>query len=684
MSLSSYRPESTTLQNHEQNSARASFERAVTFMHAGDFEMAEEMCRNSLNEFPRDANLLVLLGAALVKLERPEDAEHTLSRAAKMFPDFSRAHEGLAEAFIMQGKLPAALDSLDTAAALEPGSSTIRVKRGKVLVGLGRDNDASREFEASFKLTPFREELVKGLQFQRMNNLKEAEHIYRNVLMQDPDNVDALRLLAGVAMRAKQWGDAEVLLKKALGRAPDFYQGWMDLGLGLQEQDRMEEALDAFARARKIKPDRASPYTAAGTTTAMDGRHDVAIELFNEALRRDAGNPGALSGLGHVLKTVGEQDAAIAAYRECIEHNAEHGEAYWSLANLKTFHFEDAEIAAMETHAENEALGDEPRANFLFALGKAHEDRQNFEKAFSCYVQGNRIRREHESYDPVRTADQHDEFINVFSKEFLRAHEGNGYHGDMPIFIVGLPRSGSTLIEQVLASHSQVEGTHELPDLGRVARQVGKATTQARAYPAAMAYCEDSSLREYGADYLRRADRHRQGGVPCFTDKMPNNFVHVGFLHLILPDAKIIDARRHPLDSCLGSFKQLFARGQPFTYDLYEIGEFYLEYVRLMDHWHAVLPDKVLRIQYEEVVADLEPEVKRLLDHCDLPFEEACLRFYETDRAVKTASSEQVRKPIYSTSVQLWRRYEDHLGPLIEVLESHLRQLPKEWQPKSF
>jgi tetratricopeptide (TPR) repeat protein len=672
------------LQNQDQNTPRASFERAVTFMQAGDFAMAEQICRNSLNEFPRDANLLVLLGAALVKLERPEDAEHTLSRAAKMFPDFSRAHEGLAEAFIMQGKLPAALDSLEAASALEPGSASIRLKRGKVLVGLGRDDDASSEFEASFKLTPYREELVKGLQFQRMNNMKDAEHVYRNVLRQDPENVDALRLLAGIAMRAKQWGDAEVLLKKALDKAPDYFQGWMDLGIGLQEQDRMDEALDAFAKAMSISPKKANPYTAAGTTAAMAGRHDESLDLFNEALKRDSGNPGALAGIGHVLKTIGDQEAAILSYRECIKHNDEHGDAYWSLANLKTFRFEQEEIEAMEKHAANEELGDEPRANFLFALGKAYEDAGDYEKAFSYYDHGNQVRRQNESYDPVQTIDQHDEFIRVFSKEFLREQEGHGHRDDMPIFIMGLPRSGSTLIEQILASHSQVEGTHELPDLGRVARNVGSGTSSSGTYPAALLDGDIELLRDYGADYLRRTERHRKGNVPCFTDKMPNNFIQVGFVHLILPEAKIIDARRHPLDSCLGSFKQLFARGQPFTYDLYELGEFYLQYIRIMEHWDEVLPGKVLRVQYEEVVSDLDAQVQRMLGHCDLPFEEDCLRFYESDRAVKTASSEQVRQPIYAGSVQSWRRYEEHLGPLIEVLEPVLRELPKDWQPKSF
>jgi len=277
--------------------------------------------------------------------------------------------------------------------------------------------------------------------------------------------------------------------------------------------------------------------------------------------------------------------------------------------------------------------------------------------------------------------DLHDRFIETFSKEFLSERLGSGCQSDAPIFIVGLPRSGSTLIEQILASHPDVEGTHELPDLGRVARSVGLGRDDRKAYPQVVPLLDDAELAGLGEEYLRRTERHRQSDKPRFTDKLPNNFVHVGLLSLILPNARIINAKRHPLDSCLGSFKQLFARGQPFTYDQFELAEFYLEYQRVMEHWHEVLPGKVLDVQYENVVDDLETEVRRILEYCELPWNDACLRFYENERAVKTASSEQVRQPIYATSKHLWRQYERHLGPLIEILEPLLHELPEDWQP---
>lgn len=671
------------MQDSATDSAKTSFDRANTFLRAGDAPMAERLCRQALNDFPRDVNLLCLLGATLIRQHKPDEAEHTLSRATRLYKDFSRAHEGLAEVFIMQGRLQLALESLQRAEALEPGSASIRNKKAMVLTGLGDQDGATREFEASFKLTPHREDLVRGLGLQRMGNIREAENIYRGVLVKDPTNVDALRLLAGVAMRAKQWGDAEALLERALEIAPDFSMGWMDLGLARQEQDNLQGAAEAYERLIRLEPARPQGHVAMGTVKAMVGQHDAAIDAFSRALKYDTGNHGALAGLGHVLKTVGNQEEAIARYRECVRHNPDHGETWWSLANLKTFRFEDADIETMLARIANKNLLLEQRANFEFALGKAYEDRSDYARAFEFYAKGNANRRERENYDPVQTSDLHDRFIEVFTNELFEKHSGGGCQSNAPILIVGLPRSGSTLIEQILSSHPLVEGTHELPDLGRIARASGMQREDRSTYPAVVGHLDSAELIEFGEEYLTRTARHRQTDKPRFTDKLPNNFVHVGFLSLILPNAKIINAKRHPLDSCLGSFKQLFARGQPFTYDQLELAEFYCDYQRLMDHWHSVLPGKVLDVQYEDVVDDLETQVRRLLDYCELPWDDNCLRFYENQRAVKTASSEQVRQPIYSSSKHLWRKYEPHLGPMIEVLEPLLRELPDDWQPES-
>jgi len=651
-------------------------------MRAGDAPMAERICRQALNAHPRDANLLCLLGASLIRQKKPVEAEHTLSRAVRLYANFSRAHEGLAESLIMQGRTAEALKSLEQAAKLEPGSPSISLKRAKVLDSMGRAEEANAYYEDTVKQRPYRQDLARGLNLQVMGNLRDAESIYKDVLLKDPENVDALRLLAGIAIKAKQFNDAEVLLNRALEKAPDFHQCLIDLGQARIELDRVDEALEAYKRAIRVKPGNVLAYAGAGTALALVGRHDESIEYFEQGLKVAPGHSRSLCGIGHVLKTVGRQDESIALYRECCERAPSYGEAWWSLANLKMFEFEPDEVAVMEEQLGGKDLDKESRANIQFALGKAYEDRKDHDRAFEYYKAGNDNRRERESYDPVQTMDLHDKFIKTFSGDFLKSHEGSGDSSHAPIFIVGLPRSGSTLIEQILASHPDVEGTHELPELSRVARSIGLKRTDRKSYPEAVAELSGDEFAELGEQYLKLAERHREMEKPRFTDKLPNNFVHAGFVSLILPNAKIIDARRHPLDSCLGSYKQLFARGQPFTYDLFELGEFYIEYRRIMDHWDDVLPGKVLSVQYEDTVEDLESQVRRILEYCELPWDDACLRFYETKRAVKTASSEQVRSPIYKGAMHRWRNYEAHLGPLIEALEPILETLPEDWQPE--
>jgi hypothetical protein len=323
----------------------------------------------------------------------------------------------------------------------------------------------------------------------------------------------------------------------------------------------------------------------------------------------------------------------------------------------------------MKAKLEDGIPDKESEVNFLFALAKATEDRGDFDAAWKFYEKGNSERRMMEYYDPVSSEDIHDRVIEVFDQEYLTEHSDQGHADTAPIFVIGLPRSGSTLIEQILASHSQVEGTSELPYIGHATASLNLNRADGVNYPEAIRELGPMHFESLGKGYLRAAQMHRTEGAARFIDKMPNNFPSVGFIHLILPNAKIIDARRQPMDSCLSCYRQLFARGQTFTYDLTDIGEYFLEYQRLMDHWHQVLPDRVLTVQYEDVVLDFETQVRRLLEYCELPWEDACLRFYETDRPVRTASSEQVRQPVHSKSIGFWRNYEDKLDELKTVLE---------------
>jgi len=471
-------------------------------------------------------------------------------------------------------------------------------------------------------------------------------------------------------------------LRNAVKLAPDFFGAQMDLARALLEIEELEECETVLQHVIKMRPNLPQPRSMLGGVYNKMGRFEDGVETYKSALEQQPNHAGSMAGLGHSLKTIGRQDESIDIYRDCIKNYPTFGEAYWALANLKTFRFSDDEIAAMEQHVDDDKLPDETRVNLNYSLGKAHEDRGDYDLAFQRYDQGSKLRRPHESYDPVHTEMVHDQIIETITADFVAENAGNGSPDDSPIFIVGLPRSGSTLVEQILASHSQVDGTHELPDLPRVVSTINHQRLQGDVYPFALRHY-GKDLAKLGDQYIESTARFRKGS-PFFTDKMPNNFASIGLIALILPDAKIVNARRHPLDSCMGSYKQLFYRGQSFTYDLVELGEYYLEYQRLMDHWHEILPGKVLDVQYENMVADQENQTRRLIEHCALPWEDGCLRFYETDRAVITASSEQVRQPIYSKSVNSWRRFESHLGPLIEVLEPLLLELPKDQQPSVF
>jgi tetratricopeptide (TPR) repeat protein len=448
------------------------------------------------------------------------------------------------------------------------------------------------------------------------------------------------------------------------------------------EQEKFDDVINSASMLIKLKPRSADGHVWMAAGSAGAGNHIDAVEFYDKALEIAPNHIGAMCGKGNAYRTFGDQDGAIAAYRSSIKTNPLYAEAYWSLANLKTFRFEDRELDDMLALVGDERIPTDGQVQLNNAIGLELDGRKEYDRAFEYIDRGNILRREHEFYDRIENEERTDLSIDVFTPQFFDDNTGHGDPDPAPIFIVGLPRSGSTLLEQILSSHSQVDGTHELADLGKTVRHNPDLTTPPARYPTSVANIDADGFRQLGSEYIERSCRHR-GDRPFFTDKNPNNFVHVGLLHLILPNAKIINARRHPLDSCFGSYKQLFASGQPFTYDLVELGEYYLQYQRLMDHWHEVLPGRVLDVRYEEVVQDIEGQVRRILEYCGLDWEESCLKFHETSRSVKSASSEQVRQPIYDSAVNTWRHYEHHLGTLIETLEPLLKDLPESDRPNS-
>lgn len=635
-----------------------------------------------LSQVPDDANFLCLSARALTRLGRLDEAEQDVEKALSLFPEFERAHEVRGDLLLAKRELPAAAESFEKALKLNPGRQPTRMKLGRLLMRMGHVDRAKALRGEFLRRDQDNQEIVRAVNLEKEEKLVEAERIYRDILRRHPDNVSAMRLWARLGTRQQRYQDAEVLLKRAIEVAPDFNQAWTDLVSVQYEQQKHDEAAESAKRLIRLDPRVPNGYLLLASARASAGHHDDALGAFDEALAINPKHVGALCGKGNVCRTIGDQAGAIAAFRSSIEANPLHAEAYWNLANLKTFRFEDSEVDDMLALVGDERIPPDGQVQLNNALGLEFEGRREYDRAFEHIDRGNRLRRESEFYDRVENEEMVDNSVEVFTSQFFDDNADRGDPDPAPIFIVGLPRSGSTLIEQILSSHSMVDGTHELRDLGATVRSDRITGSFNPRYPKNLENIDDGGCRRLGGEYIQRTRRYR-GDRPFFTDKNPNNYVHAGLIHLILPNAKIIDARRHPLDSCLGSYKQLFAQGQPFSYDLVELGEYYLQYQRLMDHWQDVLPGRVLDVQYEEVVADLEGQVRRILAYCELPWEDGCLRFHETERAVKSASSEQVRQPIYSTSVNTWRHYETHLDPLIEVLEPLLMELPKEERPAS-
>ena len=662
------------------NRARTAFDRAVTFLRAGDGVMAEQLCREALGDYPGEPNFLSLLGAALNHQGRGGEAEPLLRRAVEEEPGYAKGHEELGRSLMLLGRFEEAIGRLRRALQLDPKLESAQLTLVRVLTEAGRAEQAEELMQAFLRADPARESIARAAEHHRAGRYEEAEAIYREILRRDPRNLEALRLLALIAMKTEHYGQAEKLLKRAVEIAPDFLAAWIDLSRAQLERLELQAALASIERAVELNPRSANVHINLASVQARSGHHDQAIETYRKAVELGPDQPGGYLGLGNTLKTVGRQAEAIDAYRRATAMRADLSEAWWSLSNLKTFCFEDHEVETMQRQLEAAEISDEARVQFCFALAKASEDRGDYARAFELYERGNRTRRAQENYDPVETEVINDRIMKVFDATFLAEHAGRGYPDRAPIFVVGLPRSGSTLIEQILGSHSLVDATHELPEAGQLIQQINRNRNDRITYPEAVRDFTDETWAAIGRTYIEHTRQHR-GGAPYFIDKMPNNFASIGLLNLVLPNAKFINTRRHPLDTCLSCYKQLFARGQPFTYDLMEIGEYYLQYDRMMAHWHTVLPGRVLDVQYESVVADQGAQTKRLLEFCGLPWEDTCLRFYETERAIRTASSEQVRRPIYSSSIGFWRHYTRELAGLIEILEPVLSSLPAAERP---
>jgi cytochrome c-type biogenesis protein CcmH/NrfG len=537
---------------------------------------------------------------------------------------------------------------------------------GLVLAASGESAAAEAAFQDASRLNPL---LAAAIALNEAK-LSDAERLLSAHLTRQPADVAALRMLADTAGRLGQYDQAEALLAHCVALAPGFIAARYDYALVLHRQGKSQPALLEVERLIATDPHSPTYRDLKASALMRLGDIDAAIQIYHGLVSDLPTEVQVWLSYGHALKAGGRTADGVEAYRQAIRLDPRSGEAYWSLANLKTVRFRPDERAAMDRLYRSGDLDLRAQAYIGFALGKAFEDEGRFSDSFACYAEGNRLRRSQVAYQAAETRAYGARCKDLFTADFFAARAGWGLEAADPIFIVGLPRSGSTLLEQILASHSQVEGTQELPDIGLIVRDVGGLIAGAgpRLYPQGLARLTRDQCRELGQNYIDRTRILRRAGRPFFIDKAPNNFEHIGLIQMILPKARIIDARRDPLSTCLSAFKQNFALGQDFTYSLEDLGAYYRDYVALMAHFDAVLPGKVHRVIYQAMVEDAEAETRRLLDFCGLPFEPRCLRFWENARAVRTASSEQVRRPIFRDGLEHWRNFEPWLGPLKAAL----------------
>ena len=593
-------------------------------------------------------------------------------------PNWAVAQLDLGLALGRSGRGQEAIDALRRALTLKPDLPQAWRALGDHLMAAGEQEAADAAYASHVLHSTSDPRLLAAASALVENRLPVAEALLREHLKQAPTDVAAIRMFAEVAARMDRNEDALPLLARCLELAPSFHAARQNYALLLHRSNQPEQALVEIERLLAEEPEHPGYRNLKAVVLCRIGDYEPAIDLYAELLAQYPRNPKVWMSYGHALKTAGHGQRAIDAYRRSLALEPSFGEVWWSLANLKTLRFGADDLAAMRAQLARTDLGEDDRLHLEFAVGKALEDAGEYETSFRHYAQGNAIRRTQLHYSADDTSERVRHIRQRYTGEFFSARAGAGSPARDPIFVVGLPRAGSTLIEQILSSHSQVEGTMELPEVTSITRMLrgqGDADS-AMPYHAVLAGLDADALRALGERYLTHTRIQRKTAAPLFIDKMPNNFMHIGLIHLMLPNATIIDARRHPLACCFSGFKQHFARGQSFSYSLDDMGRYYRDYVALMAHFDAVLPGRVHRVFYERMVEDTEGEVRRLLDHCGLPFEESCLRFFENARPVRTASSEQVRQPIYREGVDHWQHYAPWLAALEQALGAVLGRYP--------
>ncbi len=637
----------------------------VDGQHAQALQIAQTLLVDAADRH----DVLYLVARSQRYLGQTDAALQTLARIEQTHPHYSRLHEERGHCYVVLRDAPRAIDALLRAVNINPALPS----SWNLLEGLYRmTGDATNAATAASHVATLKRlapEVVRATSHFSDGEFDPAEQVIRAYLLKTGNDIEAMRLLARIGLARDVLDDAETLLEAVLKLAPDYRAARYDYACVLLERHLYKRACEEAEKLLALEPDHLDYRALYASASVGLGEHDRAIMLYRRLVHEVPDAADLHLSLAHSLKTQGKQAEAIEAYRAATTARPNFGDAYWSLANLKTYRFTEDEIARMRVQEAARATPVVDRYHLCFALGKALEDRGDYAESWRYYSQGNALKRSESRYRPEIIEINARKQAEVCTREFFASRNGVGASQPDPIFIVGLPRAGSTLIEQILASHSQVEGTHELGEIPRMVLdlQGRDLDFDNPRYPGVLAELAPEDFLKLGEKYLSDTRIYRSG-KPYFIDKMPNNFRHIGLIHLMLPNAKIIDARREPLACCFSNVKQLFATGQEFTYSVEDIARYYRSYLELMQHWDDVLPGRVLRVHHEDVVDDLESNVRRILNFCGLPFEASCLEFYKTARSVRTASSEQVRQPIFRDGLDQWTKYESWLDALKDAL----------------
>jgi len=647
-----------------KNSLEIAYQNATDLIHKKEYLQAISQLNEILKIFPNELNSIYLLIDCFIKINKPLEALEYTQKALSFKNDDKKL-------LLLEIRLNEFLERDSEAVLLLKGfvnkfsDFTALKQLSNLLVKQDKVDEADDAVKKFFENNEDYGLLYKGVRHLHASRYRKAEDAFKKILIEDENNIDALRFMGILAFKSGNHDIAEAMLTKALKLDPTYSLVWANLAQVFSVTGQLDKAKKSFKNILNMEPKNGLIWAEYGTVLIKLANYREGRDAYLKALEFKPDSPRVHLSLGHVYKTMGEIDNSIDSYKNTILQNNLSGEAYWSLANLKTYSFSENEIKDMEDTLKGD-MSDIERSQMHFALGKAYEVKKDFDKSFKNYYEGNKVKKGLIKYSSDDTTDNTKRILNFFNKENIQKLAKSSTGDRDPIFVLGMPRSGSTLVDQIISSHSKVDGTQELPNIIKIAAELN--TNNQNNYPEVLKELDESKLSNLGKDYISETAWARDS-APFFIDKMPNNFIHIGLIKTILPNAKIIDTRRDPMDTCFSCFKQFFARGQLFTYSLEDLGNYYTDYIRAMNHWHNVYGKDIYTVHYDNVINETEETIRELIDYCELPFEKECLEFYNSSRPVKTPSAEQVRQPIYKSGLNYWKNYEKHLLPLKKIID---------------